>query len=468
MNTRFRKPAWVASVFSYSFAKSSATGVLLATLITACRPTDSTEPAPQNAQNTAAAYTNDVALQWADLHLRLIRNSPGFTPPVAARSLGYAGLAMYEAVVAGIPANLSMARQLQNLPDLPRPAADQTTNWALSANSAQAEVLRGLFANTTAAYKTRIDSLEQVLFDRFKGADNVRETRSAAYGKSIGKAIFEWSKTDGGHEAYSRNFPTSYVPATAPGTWRPTENGRTIPMLPFWGENRTMLASTSALALPVPLAVSTDIKSPYFAQYLEVYAKNKVLTQAEKEIAVWWADDPSETFTPPGHSYSLARIAVKTAKADLGKAAETFARVGVGVNEAFVRCWKCKYVYSNERPYTFVRRAIDPNWTPFWPAPPFPGFPSGHSTQSATTAIVLTDLYGSNFPFTDDSHTGRANDSKRNVEFKARYFRSFWEAAEESGWSRILGGIHTRQDNDTGLKEGRTIGQNINELKWRK
>ncbi|MEZ0608679.1 vanadium-dependent haloperoxidase [Fibrella sp. WM1] len=449
--------------------KVAVLGIGLLTVLQACRPTNETDPvAPQNQANKAADYSNEVALQWSNMHLRLVRNSPGFTPPVAARTFGYAGLAMYEAVVPGMPNNVSMVRQLQGLTALPQTTPNQTYNWALSANAAQAEVLRGLFANATAVYKTRVDSLEQALFNQFKTSDDAQNTRSTDFGKRIGTAVFEWSKTDGGHEGYSRNFPASFIPSTDPGLWRPTENGRTIPMQPYWGQNRTMLASTQAMTMPVPLAISTQVTSTYFAQYLEVYTKNKSLTQEEKEIAVWWSDDPSETFTPPGHSYNIARITTRTAKADLGKAAETFARVGIAVSDAFVRCWKCKYVYNNERPYTYVRRTIDPNWVPFWPAPPFPGFPSGHSTQSAAMATVLTDLYGTNFALTDDSHVGRVRDAARNTDFKPRYYRSFWETAEESGWSRILGGIHTRQDNDTGLREGRAIGQNINELTWKR
>lgn len=443
----------------------------LAMLLTveACRPSESGDSVtPKSPVGSATSYSNDVALLWSDMHLRLVRNSSGFTPPVASRTFGYAGLAMYEAVVPGVPDNISLARQLQGLTNLPQPVGGQSYNWALSANAAQAEVLRGLFANATALYKARIDSLEQALFAQYKNDDDALNARSMAFGKSIGAAIYDWSKTDGGHEGYARNFPAAYVPSTIPGLWKPTENGRTIPMQPYWGQNRTMLATTQGMAMPVPLAISTTVTSTYFAQYLEVYTKNQSLTQEEKEIAVWWSDDPSETFTPPGHSYNIARITVRTAKADLAKAAETFARVGIAVSDAFVRCWKCKYLYNNERPYTYVRRTIDPSWVPFWPAPPFPGFPSGHSTQSAAMATVLTDLYGPNFALTDDSHTGRRRDVLRNADFKTRHYRSFWETAEESGWSRILGGIHTRQDNDTGLREGRAIGQNINDLRWKR
>ncbi len=442
---------------------------LLLTLLQACRVSPSEDAVkPESVSKAADQYSADVALRWSDMHLKLIRNSPGFTPPVAARTFGYAGITMYESVVPGMADHRSLVGQLRQLTQLPVAEAAKAYNWAISANAAQAAVLKQLFANTSEAYKARIDSLETALFAELKEADAAVNQRSIDFGRAVANAVFEWSKTDGGHEGYNRNFPADYVVPTGPGMWQPTENGRKIPMQPYWGQNRTFLTTVATLPMPVPLVVSTDVKSQYFAQYLEVYTKNKTLTQEEKEISVWWADDPSETFTPPGHSYSVARIVVRTAKASLAKAAETFARTGIAVSDAFVMCWKCKYKFNNERPYTYVRRAIDPTWIPFWPAPPFPGYSSGHATQSAATATVLTDLYGDRFAFTDDSHVGRVRDAKRNVDFKARSYSSFWETAEESAMSRFLGGIHTRQDNEIGLHEGRKMGQLINELNWTK
>ena len=64
--------------------------------------------------------------------------------------------------------------------------------------------------------------------------------------------------------------------------------------------------------------------------------KNKVLTDEEKNIAAWWADDPTETYSPPGHSYNLATLTVKKANANIVKAAQTYARVGLAVADAFI------------------------------------------------------------------------------------------------------------------------------------
>jgi hypothetical protein len=197
---------------------------------------------------------------------------------------------------------------------------------------------------------------------------------------------------------------------------------------------------------------------------LEVYEKSKNLTQEEKEIANWWGDDPSQTFSPPGHSYNIASIVIKKAQPDLVKASETYARVGMAVADAFINCWKSKYTYHAERPFFYIYFNIDTRWELYWPEPPFPAFYSGHAGQASAAATVLTAMYGDKFQFVDDSHLGRQMDEDRLVEYKPRKFNSFWESAQESANSRLFGGIHTRQDNEVGLKEGKKIGDNVNAI----
>ncbi len=443
--------------------------ILLLVLVQSCRtdPQEVSGPVAP-AGKTPNQYSSDVATKWAALQLKLTKDTPGFSPPVAARAFGYAGIAMYEAMVPGSTTQQSLAGQLQGLALLPQPETGQTHNWALSTNTAQATILRSLYPGASGAYKSTIDSLEQALRSEFKDADETVNDRSAAFGKKIAEAVFAWSKTDGGDAGYDHNFPASFIVPVGPGMWQPTENGVKQPMQPYWGTVRTFLKANNDLPMPKPLPYSTDTKSAVFNQYLDVYKKSISLTQVEKEISLWWSDNPGDSFTPPGHSYNLGRIAIQTSKADLAKAAETFARTGIAVADAFVLCWRCKFTYNNLRPYTYVRLTIDPNWVPFWPAPPFPGFPSGHATQSSSAATVLADLYGENFAFTDDSHVGRANDPVRGIPFKARSFTSFAQSAQESADSRFYGNIHTLQDNATGLAEGKKMGANVNALRWKK
>jgi membrane-associated phospholipid phosphatase len=163
----------------------------------------------------------------------------------------------------------------------------------------------------------------------------------------------------------------------------------------------------------------------------------------------------------------LASLTVKLKQPDLITAAETYARVGLSVADAFVACWRMKYHYFSERPSTFISEHIDDEWEPFWPDPPFPAFPSGHATQASAVATVLTNLYGDKINIVDNTHAGRSMNKLRKVEYKERVFSSFWEVAEETAYSRFLGGIHSTLDNRIGLEEGAKIGQHVNSLKWR-
>jgi membrane-associated phospholipid phosphatase len=436
------------------------------------KETDVTPVEPPVDTSPANKFSADVASTWAEVQLKLTKGTAGYTPPVAARAYALGGLTMYESVVGGLTNNQSLAGQLAALTTLPKIETGKEYNWALSANAAEANMLRALYAETSrpqaVVNKRVIDSVEVVLKNANKtGIAQDIIDRSEKYGQSIADAIFEWSKTDGGHEGYKRNFPADYVVPVFSGAWQVTENGQKIPMQPTWGTNRTFVPANQTMPLPLPIAFSTSFTSTYFGQYFETYTINKSLTDEQKTIAAYWADNPTETFTPAGHSYNITNIAVKQSKAGLGKAAEAFARAGITLNDAFINCWKCKFKYSNERPYTMIRREIDANWKGLFVTPPFPGFPSGHSTQSSAVSDVLTNFFGENFAFTDNSHDGR-KDATTGIVLQSRSFKSFAAFSQEAAISRLYGGIHTRQDNETGLAEGKKIAKNVLALKFKK
>jgi hypothetical protein len=439
---------------------------------------------------------SELASEWAEMTLFILKNTPSNTPTFASRSLGYIGLTMYESVVQGFPSYQSLQYQLDGLDSLPIAEVGKTYHWGISLNAAQAEILRRLYIQTSDANKAKIDSLEAAIQARYaadkaqnaasNGLDTVQRAsfrgeealRSISFGKKVAEVIFEWSKTDGGHRGYLQNFDKKWVPPVRAGGWKPPLYGQSFshfPLHPHWGKNRTFLVKNRKIAPPSPngalltvLPFDTLPQSPYYQQFFQVYQQEKQLTQDQKQAAVWWGDDPDETFTPPGHSYYLANTAVKMTQPTLIKCAETYAKTGLAVADAFIKCWEWKYQFFTERPNTYIVAHIDERWESFWPDPPFPAFPSGHAIQAAAAATVLTDLYGDNFAFTDKAHVGRKRDALRNTEFKARSFKSFWQAAEETALSRFYGGIHIPQDNAVGIEKGKLIGQNIIELIWRK
>lgn len=424
----------------------------------------------ENGTDIGSNQDANAAIKWGQMTVRIMKSTPNGSPTYGSRAVGYMGLTMYEAIVSGSTKNKSLEGQLNGLANLPKIEKSKKYNWILSLNASQSYMLKQLYEHTNAANKASIDSLENTIYQSQVSTtpQEIRD-RSVKYGQAVAQAIFEWSKTDGGHQGYKRNFDSTYQLPVGQGFWKAPLKGQSpiaLPLHPYWGKNRTFAPENGAL--PVPEMIPFDYKkdSPYYGQMYEVFMKRQTLTQEEKEIANWWGDDPSQTFSPPGHSYNLATIAIKSAKSDLYKAAETYARVGMAVADAFINCWKCKYTYHAERPFLFIFYNMSTLWELYWPEPPFPAFYSGHAGQASASATVLTELYGKSFKFVDDSHVGRPKDEKRLVEYKARSFNSFWESALESANSRLYGGIHTCQDNEVGLAEGKKIGGNINALVW--
>jgi hypothetical protein len=415
---------------------------------------------------------NHIATQWADLALMVTRFTPGNSPTYASRALGYISVAQYESIVHGYPQYKSLSGQLNELEQVPLPEKNLTYNWLVSLNACQAYILKKMYNHTSDKNKSTVDSLETSILDQITSSSHIStdtEKRSVAYGRAVAEAIFKWSETDGGHRGYLRNFDKKITYPTNRGQWRPALYAQSFshfPLHPHWGKNRTFLKASQSLPIPQIVKYDTQRHSSYYKQFEEVYVKNNQLTQEEKEIALWWGDDPSETFTPPGHSYYLATLAIKKARPTLIKSVEAYARVGIAVADAFINCWKIKYIHFSERPSTFINENIDETWIAFWPDPPFPAFPSGHAMQAGAVATVLTDMFGENFSIKDDCHAGRPADEERNVQFKSRSFESFWQVAEETANSRFYGGIHTQQDNKVGLQEGKVIGTTINHLAW--
>ena len=143
---------------------------------------------------------------------------------------------------------------------------------------------------------------------------------------------------------------------------------------------------------PQIIPYDTTPGSPYYQQFENVYLKDLELTQLEKEAAIWWGDDPDVSFTPPGHSYYFATLALEGHDSTLIECAQVYAQVGMAVADAFINCWKWKYQFFTERPNTFIPKYIDEEWESFWPDPPFPSFPSGHAIQAAAAATVLEQV----------------------------------------------------------------------------
>ena len=261
-----------------------------------------------------------------DLAQRLIRDTPGYSPPVASRALGCLGVSLYESVLPGMPDHVSLAGILNDLDPFPRSATGTAYHWPSVANAALAAMSRTLFSTAPDAIRAEIDILEASLQG---GVPRGILRRSVDRGREVTAAIDTWARSDGGHEGYLRNFPSDDVPPVGPGLWVPTAPGFLPALQPYWGDNRCMALNSSLACDPgPPPPFSTSTASTFFAEAVEVYETVNDLTPAQREIALFWSDDPRQTATPPGHSVSILGQLLRAQDRSLADAAVAYARIG--------------------------------------------------------------------------------------------------------------------------------------------
>lgn len=415
-------------------------------------------------RSTAADFDPGVPLAYYDVSLRFSKQTAGFTPPVQARAFGYMGLALYEAVIGGMPDHQSVASQLNGVGVLPQANAGIPYNWPLVANAALAEVMRGLWGdqtNKSADNIADLNTLETNLAAQYgAGVPPGIAKLSADFGRSVGAAVFATSRDDGGDRGYLTNFPASYVPPVGPAFWVPTASGQ-VAMQPFWAARvGTFALSNAAECDPgPPPAYSEDPASAFYSEANFDYQLSKNLTPEQTTIARYWADGPG-TISGPGHSLAIVEEIVMQQQANLAEAAEAFARAGIADADALTAIWQAKYQYNLIRPVTYIRRVIDPTWVALLPTPPFPEYVSAHSGQAAAVAGTLEALFGDNIPFVDHAHDADG--------FAPRSFDHIFAAAEEAGISRLYAGIHFQSGNLNGRALGRCVAAKVNAVSWRR
>lgn len=438
-------------------------GILLTATLASC---DNFFDHHEDKKFETARFSSEVVTEWMNLLLKLTKETPGFSPPVAARAFGYTGLGLYESVRFGMPGYKSMAGQVNGfdqsyLADL-EPNGDY--HWGVVANTALAEIIRECFLPAAEENMEAIAALEKQFNQKYQSeVSSEIFNRSKVLGHSVAAKMIEYTNADGQKECYKNNFPGSYLPPSGDGLWVPTPPGFQSAMQPYWGDVRPfMAANVSDIQTPAPPVYSTDPESPFYKETMEVYNSVNNLTEEQLTIAEYWSDDPGLTTTPPGHSLSILKQVLEMEGANLATAAVAFAKLGMGVHDAFISCWKVKYIYNLIRPITVIQLYIDPNFGIPLNTPPFPEYTSGHSVQSGAAAQILSDLFGSNYSFTDHTH-----ESRSDINGTPRSFDSFFEFANEAAISRLYGGIHYRSAIEQGVIQGKKIGKNIGSLKFR-
>ena len=383
-----------------------------------------------------------------------------FTPPVASRIYVYSSLASYEAIRFAKPGMESIAERLKGFGKIPLPVSGKEYNYTLAATKAFFTVVRNVKVFSVDSMK----NYEESVYAKFRDQlDDATFNRSVDFGDTIAKVILVRAKTDG----YLKNRgKPKYLGSDAPGKWRPTPPDYLDGIEWCWNTMQPMLLDSASQFKPVrPPVYSTDTNSVFMREVKEVYSIGNNLTEEQKLIAKYWDDNPfviehsghmmfgNKKITPGGHWMGIAAIAAKETKADAVKTAEGYALTSIALYDAFISCWDEKYRSNVVRPVTVINELIDKNWVPNLQTPPFPEYISGHSTITASAAVVLDKLYGEKFSFQDTSDL-------RYIGMQ-RHYNSFQEAALEASISRVYGGIHYRSGINAGAEGGKKVGANV-------
>lgn len=451
------------------------------------------------------APTADPAMvaEWMHTFYGIVR-SERIGPPVASRLLAYASVAMHEGLAATLPDMPSLAGAANGLPVMPAVERGQRYDPTVTAVIAERTLLDSLMGQALPSTKATLGRLvDSLVADRMvNGVDDVVHERSAALGTAIGNTVVAWARADGFAETRGR----PYTPPVGEGLWgneaqrhlgatqsysgasefvgldnpanvlrpgeasdrglilsRPKAPGSSeMPALniigitePYWNTVRPfMLRQWNECPIADPPPYSADTSSALYRESMAVYEAGRNLTPEQRTIGLYWADNPGETGTPAGHWLAIAGQMVSQRDLDAPAAARLFVATTTAIADAFIAVWGYKFQYNLLRPRTYIRRFIDPEWEPMITTPPFPEYPSGHSSQSGAAATAIAALIGDG-PFEDSTSVAIGHEVRR--------FRSFLEAADEAMNSRLYGGIHFPVGNTAGREVGLCIGRLVAE-----
>jgi hypothetical protein len=396
-------------------------------------------------------YTSEVLQDWIKLDLQLLRtNASKLNNFVMMHHWAYSSIALYEAVLPGMPDNQTLSGQLNQMPAMPATEPGKAYHWPTAANTVMAAMTRYFYLDSiTQAGKESIKVLEDEFNSLYQQeVEAATFERSKSFGKEVAERVFRWALTDG----YLTKHP-AYVIPVGPGLWEKTPPDFLNPQRPYWSTNRPLMAgSVEASQIPPPPTFSTNPSSEFYAMAKEVYDISNTLTNDQKAQALFWRDVPGG-----GHAHwldiYLQVLYQQGTETMLDKAALVYAKIGISQSDARINCWKAKYTYNLLRPVTYINAVIDKekDWKPVITTPNHPEYPAAHSSFSAPAADVLTKEFGDNYAFTDDTYNF--------ISLPARQFNSFYHAALDAGESRIYAGLHYWPSVAAGQKLGSAVAK---------
>lgn len=385
-----------------------------------------------------------------------------FSPPVASRVYAYPNIAAYEIIAVEDENYNSLANQARNLTAIPKPDNAKTVNYQLAALIAHIDISRRLIFS-----EDRLTSYRDSLYAIWEKKNKNEFGHSKDYGLQVAEHIGAWMKEDNYNQ--TRTMPKFSVNTDDPSRWQPTPPAYMDGIEPHWNKIRPFVIDSASQFKPTPPPpFSMEKGTDFYNEVKEVYdISNKITKEGDnsEEIAIaqFWDCNPyvsvtrghlmfaTKKISPGAHWIGITKIASKMTNSDFNKTIYAYTKTSIAIADAFISCWDEKYRSNLIRPETLINEHIDENWKPVLQTPPFPEYTSGHSVVSGAAATALTDIFGNDFAFADDTEVAYG--------LPIRSFASFDQAADEAAISRMYGGIHYRKAVDVGVKQGRDLGK---------
>lgn len=385
----------------------------------------------------------------------LTKNSVGFSAPVSARAYAYITLGMYESGKLlqqpehdySSKLNAYSQLQIESNPEL-APLVLIETNHSLFAY-----FYRSMPPSNAKKLQTLHDSLVRLHVKKLTKEQSLTAKQLA---QKIATHILDYSKTDGGDEAFLNNYPANYKEQPCLACWTRTSPGYFSALLPYWGNNRYFLSSNRTIfdQMTAPEYATT----PDSQLYKDAKQIDSI-TQSENPmyelIGEYWDDSPGYSGTPSGHFFNLAQCVGSGIIENYMARASFYLALGIALNDTFIACWYAKYHFNFLRPITYIHRYINPNFNSRIASPSFPEYPSGHSMQSGAGSEILNYFVGKQVAFTDSTNIWR-----KDINGRPRSFDNFDQMALEISNSRVYGGIHFQTTANNSLGYGKLIGLN--------
>ena len=433
----------------------------------------------------------------------------GTPPPHTARLMAILHSAMYDAWAVYRPEPLPYRLH----PALRRPAGEHTReNRTTAITCAAFQVLRAYFeVPLQSTNKKTLLSDAYTPFEYDPGDASFDPATPVGMGNLAAQAMLDYSggdgsnvwKTLGGAKPYSDytgykpGLEHDAVPVGEEKTWwQPVAVPQPVPdppkvqqfLVPQWGGIKPFALRNGWEFMPAQ-GPEPHYSPRFEEQCKEVLTISEKLSDEQKCIAEYWADGPASV-TPPGHWCVLAAWVSQRDGHNTGKDIRMFFALANALMDAGIACWNIKRHYNYVRPVTAIRHLYKgkdikawggpdygkmrvmkgEEWHPFqgkyFVTPPFPEYPSGHSTFSAAAATILerftgSDIFGHGADILPGSSKLEAGVPAHAVQLR---WRTFSDAAREAGMSRLYGGIHFEDGN----LDGQALGKKVGEKAWAK